>query len=99
LGTLPSGHFCPLRDASYKKGKNMEQMQREEISEKDITIYVDMLLQKHRFLYDKRVAPLLYEFFLRSHKTFNWSKDEFLDKYINFDTNVKKIRFKKRGKI
>jgi len=76
----------------------MEQMQREEISEKDITIYVDMLLQKHRFLYDKRVAPLLYEFFLRSHKTFNWSKDEFLDKYINFDTNVKKIRFKKLEK-
>ena len=76
----------------------MEELEREEISEKEIRTYVDMLLEKNRFTYDRRIAPLLYEFFLRSHKNFNWSKDEFLDKYINFDKNVKKIKFKKLAK-
>ena len=79
-----------------KKGSvSMEELEREEISREDIITYVDMLLEKHRFSYNRRLAPLLYEFFLRSAKTFNWSKDEFLDKYINFNNIVKKIKFKK----
>ena len=45
--------------------------------------------------YDKRLAPLLYDFFLRANEKFEWSREEFLEKYQNYRNNVKIIKIRK----
>lgn len=77
---------------------------KEEISRGEIIRYVDILVKEHRFSYDRRIIPLLYEFFLRSAEKFNWDKERFLTKYINFKKFTKKIAFKElpeqtKGKV
>lgn len=66
-----------------------EQMSREEIIK-----YVDELIEENKDSYDKRLAPLLYEFFLRANEKFEWSREEFLNKYENF-RKIKGIGSKK----
>ncbi|MBR6504175.1 MAG: hypothetical protein IKT41_00350, partial [Clostridia bacterium] len=73
----------------------MGKLQKEGLTKREIKKYVDELIEKNKNSYDARLAPLLYEFFLRSNKTFNWSKDEFLYKYNNFERNINTIKFAK----
>lgn len=72
---------------------NQEQISREEIKR-----YVDNLIEMNGTSYDRRLSLLLYEFFLRATEKFEWSKQEFLEKYNNFVNNVKKIKFGKLNK-
>lgn len=72
----------------------MNEATREEISRTEIIKYVDCLVKKHRFTYDKRLLPLLYEFFLRSTEKFHWDKETFFTKYTNFSNNTKAIKIK-----
>lgn len=67
----------------------------EKISREEIKRYVDNLIEMNETSYDRRLSPLLYEFFLRATEKFEWSKQEFLEKYTNFVNNVKTIRFGK----
>lgn len=67
----------------------------EKMSREEIIKYVDELIAENKDSYDKRLAPLLYEFFLRANEKFEWSREELLDKYQNFRNVVKRIDFKK----
>lgn len=70
----------------------------EKISREEIKRYVDNLIEMNETSYDRRLSPLLYEFFLRATEKFEWSKEEFLEKYTNFANNVKTIKFGKLNK-
>lgn len=76
----------------------MQNSEVEKISREEIIKYVDELIAENKDSYDKKLAPLLYEFFLRANEKFEWTKQEFLDKYENFWHRVKNISFKKLGK-
>lgn len=69
--------------------------QADKMSKEEIIKYVDMLIEQNKRRYDKRLSPLLYDFFIRSNEKFDWSREEFLEKYENFKHNVKKICTKK----
>lgn len=73
----------------------MQSKQEDKMSREEIIYYVDNLIETNKKSYDKRLAPLLYEFFLRANEKFEWDRQEFLEKYKNFENNVKKIKFKK----
>ena len=76
----------------------MQNSEVEKISREEIIKYVDELIAENKDSYDKRLAPLLYEFFLRANEKFEWTKQEFLDKYESFWHRVKDIEFKKLAK-
>lgn len=65
--------------------------QADKMSKEEIIKYVDALIEQNEESYDKRLSPLLYDFFIRSNEKFNWSKKEFIEKYENFRNIVKKI--------
>lgn len=71
----------------------MENQKKGSITKDEIIKYVDILVKKHKSTYDKRLIPLLYEFFLRSSIKFNWDRKTFLTKYNNFSENTKIIKF------
>lgn len=77
------------------RGGKMQNSGAEKMSREEIIKYVDELIAENKDSYDKRLAPLLYEFFLRANEKFEWSREEFLDKYQNFRNVVKRIDFKK----
>lgn len=70
----------------------MQSKQEDKISRKEIIYYVDELIETNKKSYDKRLTPLLYEFFLRANEKFEWSREEFLNKYQNFKNNVKILK-------
>lgn len=77
----------------------MQNKQEEKMSREEIIYYVDGLIKANKRSYDKRLSPLLYEFFLRANEKFEWSREEFFEKYKNFRYNVEKIKFEKmKGK-
>lgn len=78
----------------------MQKDQGDMMSKEEIIYYVDNLIEANKKSYDKRLAPLLYEFFLRANEKFEWSRDEFFKKYQAFRNNVKKIKFEKmKGRV
>lgn len=70
----------------------MQSKQEDKMSREEIIYYVDNLIETNKKSYDKRLAPLLYEFFLRANEKFEWSREEFLNKYQNFKNNVKILK-------
>lgn len=76
----------------------MQRAQEDKMTKDEIIKYVDDLIKANERTYDKRITPLLYDFFLRANEKFNWSRQKFLDKYYNFKNNVKKIKFKRLNK-
>lgn len=71
----------------------MQSKQEDRMSRKEIVKYVDKLIKQNKKTYDKMLSKLLYEFFLRANEKFEWSREEFLEKYQNFSNNVKIIKF------
>lgn len=71
----------------------MQSTQEDKMSRKEIVKYVDKLIKQNKKTYDKMLSKLLYEFFLRANEKFEWSREEFLEKYQNFSNNVKIIKF------
>lgn len=69
----------------------MQNSETEKMSREEIIKYVDDLIEANKESYNKMLVPLLYEFFLRANEKFEWSKEEFLEKYKNFKDNVKNI--------
>lgn len=77
----------------------MQSKQEDKMSKEEIIYYVDNLIEANKKTYDKRLAPLLYEFFLRANEKFNWSREKFFEKITSFKNNVEKIKFEKmKGK-
>lgn len=76
----------------------MQNIKEDKMSKEEIIKYVDNLTKANK-RYDKRLTPLLYDFFLRANEKFEWSREEFIHKYENFKNNVKKIKFKRLKKI
>lgn len=72
----------------------MQSKKEDKMSKEEIIKNVDDLIKANK-RYDKRLTPLLYEFFLRANEKFEWSREEFFEKYQNFINNVKKIKFKR----
>ncbi len=72
----------------------MQRDQKDKMSKEEIIKYVDELIKVNK-RYDKRLAPLLYDFFLRANEKFEWSREEFLEKYQNYRNNVKIIKIRK----
>lgn len=77
----------------------MQSKQEDRMSREEIIYYVDNLIEANKKSYDKRLAPLLYEFFLRANEKFEWSKNEFLEKYQNFKNNVKTLKITDMEKV
>lgn len=77
----------------------MQSSQENKMSKEEIIKYVDDLIKANKRAYDKRLSPLLYEFFLRANKKFEWSRKEFLEKYQNFRNNVKEIKITDMKKV
>lgn len=75
----------------------MQNIKEDKMSKEEIIKYVDNLIKANK-RYDKRLTPLLYDFFLRANEKFEWSREEFIHKYENFRNNVKKIKFKRLKK-
>jgi len=73
----------------------MQNIQGDKMTEEEIIKYVDDLIKANKRGYDKRLSPLLYDFFLRANEKFEWSREKFLERYQNFRNNVRKIKFKK----
>lgn len=71
----------------------MQSKQEDKMSRKEIVKYVDKLIKQNKETYDKMLSKLLYDFFLRANEKFEWSREEFLEKYQNFSNNVKIIKF------
>lgn len=72
----------------------MQRAQEDTMSKEEIIKYVDDLIKANK-RYDKRLAQLLYDLFFRANEKFEWSREEFLEKYQNFRNNVKIIKFKR----
>lgn len=72
----------------------MQNIKEDKMSKEEIIKYVDDLIKANK-RYDKRLTPLLYDFFLRANEKFEWSREKFIHKYGNFRNNVKEIKFKR----
>lgn len=77
----------------------MQSKQENKMSREEIIYYVDNLIEANKESYDKRLSPLLYEFFLRANEKFEWSREYFLEKYQNFKNNVKEIKITDMKKV
>lgn len=77
----------------------MQTTQEDKMLREEIIKYVDDLIKANKKSYDKRLSPLLYEFFLRTNEKFEWSREEFLKKYQNFRNNVKEIKITNMEKV
>lgn len=77
----------------------MQSKQENKISREEIIHYVDNLIEANKNSYDKKLSPLLYEFFLRANEKFEWSREEFLKKYQNFKNNVKTLEVTDMEKV
>ena len=73
----------------------MQSTQEDKMSREEIIYYVDNLIEANKKSYDKRLAPLLYEFFLRANEKFGWSREKFFEKITSFKDNVANIGFEK----
>lgn len=73
----------------------MQSKQEDRMSREEIIYYVDNLIEANKKSYDKRLAPLLYEFFLRANEKFEWNREKFFERYQSFRYNVEKIKFEK----
>lgn len=71
----------------------MENQDKDLITRDEIIRHVDILVKEHKSTYDRRLLPLVYEFFIRSAEKFHWDRETFFTKYINFSKNTKSIRF------
>lgn len=71
----------------------MQSKQENKMSKKEIIKYVNKIIKQNKETYDKMLSKLLYDFFLRANEKFEWSREEFLQKYQNFSNNVKIIKF------
>lgn len=77
----------------------MSSSQEGKMSKEEIIHYVRNLIEENKKSYDKMLSPLLYEFFLRANEKFEWSREEFLEKYQNFRNNVKEIKITDMEKV
>ncbi len=73
----------------------MQSKQEDRMSREEIIYYVDNLIEANKKSYDKRLAPLLYEFFLRANEKFGWNRKTFFQKITSFKNNVEEIKFEK----
>ncbi len=76
----------------------MQTDKEDKMSKEEIIKYVDDLIKANK-RYDKRLSPLLYDFFLRANEKFEWPREEFLEKYQNFKNNVKRIKIVDMKKV
>lgn len=77
----------------------MQSTQEDKMSREEIIKCVDDLIKANKKSYDKKLAPLLYEFFLRANEKFEWNREEFLEKYQNFKNNVKILKITDMEKV
>ncbi|MDR0978850.1 MAG: hypothetical protein LBL91_02785 [Lachnospiraceae bacterium] len=66
------------------------------LSKEKILLEVNTLIEQKS--YDKKYVPFIKEYFLRSAKLYDWSRDELIKKVKNYKINVEKIEIGKLKK-
>lgn len=66
------------------------------LSKEKLLLEINNLIQQRD--YDKRFAPFIKEYFLRSAKIYNWNRDELVKKIKNYKENVHALEAKRLKK-